>query len=439
MKTVVDWQNPEDLNRLLTMSRQELQEYYPQLSWESLRRTKNKYKSKLGKVRAMEQAGQEPTEAQKRLVRTWEVARGNADDEWDVITLHSYDHTPEVTVDDLFPQVEASKITPTKRRRIQKLGELILGYGDGQVDFRLIRDPRTAETEVVPLQNIEMHRIILRMNAHYMPKTTINGGDFGDFSGSSRFPADSNHFTDSMTMAMQWIHDFYSQMVADNPNQKFGGDATHVEVASNHADRPRKKVLRDMAEMYNFYRPGEDYPAHTYYSMARLGELGIIHPTGYPHGEYVTGEDGYPQIVWKHGSITGKNAIYREAELYPNDNLIRFHNHGEVKMKRTTREGQQLFYMILGSSCINNAPVPGFSSAVDDFNRPVKYHNPNHVNSFVFVRDYGQGRFEPVTIDVVDGIAVYDSMIWDGREPFEWEYKYGYINEDGTTKTGFKP
>lgn len=328
------------------------------------------------------------------------------------------------SVDDLFPQVEPSVIRPTRRKRAQKLGERILGYGDNQVDFRIIRDPRTLETEVLPLQNLPQSRIILQMNAYYMPPVTVNGGDMADFAGSSRFPADSDNFDGSMTLAMRWIHDFYAQMVADNPNAK------HVEVASNHADRPRKKVLNVAREFYNFYRPGEDYPAWTYYSMARLGELGIIHPTGYPHGEYIYGDPAYPQILFKHGSITGRNAVYREADLNPTMNVVRFHNHGERMIKRTTREGRQLFYLILGSSCLNGSNVSGYNSAVDDFNRPVEYHNQDHVNSFVMIRDYGGGRFEPVTIDVVNGKAYYDGMEWDGTEPYEWERKYGYIKEE---------
>ncbi|MEI7632641.1 MAG: hypothetical protein WCJ60_04995, partial [bacterium] len=351
-------------------------------------------------------------------------------EEWETTTNHGYDYSENKTVDDLFPQVESSIIRPTKRRRKQDIGyDEVMGYGDGQVEFRLIRNPRTVETKVVPLHNVEMHRIILQMNAHYLPNRTINGGDFGDFSGSSRFPADSDHFNGSMTLAMQWIHDFYSQLVADNPNEKHGGTTVHSEVASNHTDRPRKRVLKELPEFYNFYRPGEDYPAWTYPSMARLGELGIDVKSGYPHGDIITGDEGYAQVLWKHGSITGRNAVYREAELNPTINVIRWHNHGEAQIKRTTREGQQLFYMILGSSCINSSPVPGYASAVDDFNEPVSYHNQGHVNSFLWHRDYGQGRYENITIDVVDGKAYFDGMEWDGTQPYEWEKKYGYLNE----------
>lgn len=365
-------------------------------------------------------------EQEGRLYKTWETSAFNKETQkWETATNHGYEYSPapEEQVDDLFPQVEASTIRPTKRKRPERAYELREGYGDGQVDFRLVRDPRTMETTVIPTHNVPMHRIILQMNAYYMPNTTVNGGDFADFAGSSRFPADSDHFNGSMTLAMQWIHDFYSQMVADNPN------AEHVEVASNHADRPRKKVLAVAPEFYNFRRPGEDYPAWTYYSMARLGELGIKHISGYPNGEYITGDEGYPQVLWKHGDFVGNGAVYKEADKNPTINVIRWHNHGERQIKRTTRDGAQLFYLILGSSCLNGGPVPAYRNSIDDLNQPVSYHNQDHVNSFVMHKDYGQGRYENITVDVVDGKAYYDGYEWDGTQPYEWERKYGYLNE----------
>lgn len=413
-----------DLKNLLTLPWEEFTELYPetkQTNWKALRRYYIKTKGD-----PMEKRPEQSLEdIAGRLTKTWEVSAWNRESqEWETTTNHAYEHGSSDDIDTLFPQVESAKIRPTKRQRAQRLGEALLTYGDGQVDFRIIRDPRTLETEVVPQHNLEMHRIILQMNAYYMPETTVNGGDFADFAASSRFPADSDHHNGSMTLALNWIHDFYAQMVSDNPNAK------HVEVASNHGDRARKKVLKDAPEFYNFYRPGEDYPAWTYYSMAKLGELGIIHPSGYPQGHYIHGDEEHPQILFKHGDKTGKNAVYQEADTNPTINVVRFHNHGERMIKRTTRAGQQLFYLILGSSCMNDGPVPGYHSAIDDLNQPVKFHNPDHVNSFAMIRDYGQGRYEVHTIDVVDGKSYYDGMEWDGTEPFEWEYRYGYIKED---------
>ena len=338
-----------------------------------------------------------------------------------------YDDSPEETLDTYFPQIEPTKITPTRRKRAKRLGSLIMAYGDGQTGFRIIRDPRTLDTEIVPLHNLEQHRIILQMNAYYMPETTINGGDFADFPEFSRFPADSDHFQGSLTYTMRWIHDFYRQLVTDNPN------AEHRELDSNHAARPKNKILDKMPELYNFYRPGEDYPAHTYYSMARLGDLGIKMATGYPAIRYIHEPDSPNPIDFHHGSTSSSKpgvTVNKEMLASPNRTVVRFHGHNYEIIARTAEDGRQLYYIQLPSSCDNRGPVPGYGSAVDDQNRPVKYHNPNHQNGFMMIRTSPSGMREYVFIEVIDGKAWYDGIEWDGTKPFDWEYEYKYIKED---------
>lgn len=109
-------------------------------------------------------------EIEGRLYKTWEVSAFNKETgEWETTTNHGYEYSP---APEDFPQVESARITPTRRNRLTRFGKMIMAYGDGQVDFRIIRDPRTLEQRIVPQQNLPMHRIILQMNAHYMPETT---------------------------------------------------------------------------------------------------------------------------------------------------------------------------------------------------------------------------------------------------------------------------
>lgn len=370
---------------------------------------------------------QEPT---GRLYKTWEVSAFNPKtEEWTTAVNHGYEYSPDPDVDNLFPQIEAAKITPTRRKQIQRASRFILGYGDGQVGFRRIINPLTEETEMVPLHNVEMHRVILQVNADLMPETAVNGGDFADFPEISRFPKDSDHFHKTLTPSLRWIHDFYAQMRSDNPQ------AHLVEVSSNHAERVGKKILKDAPEFYDFYRPGETYPAWTYYSMANLQPLDIDYISGYPGGEFVYGtEYDAPPIVYKHGDLSGKNAISQEADRNPTVNIIRWHNHGERSLKRTTREGRQLFYLVLGSSCMNGGPVPGYRSAVNDQNRPVAYHNPDHVNSFIVTEDFKDGTYTNTTVDVVNGVAKFMGKVYDGNVPYEWEKRYGYVGSDDDNK-----
>lgn len=355
-----------------------------------------------------------------------EVVTANPDDPENPIVTPAFRGRIERDVDDVYPQIEPDVIKPTKRKQIERIGRLAMTYGDGQVGFRRIIDPLTEEMRLVPSHNVEMHRIILQMNAHYMPETTINGGDMADNAELSRFTPDSDHYHKTMTPAYRWIHSFYAQMVADNPN------AEHVETDSNHAERVKKSVLANNPAMYDFYRPGEDYPAWTYYSMANLGALGIKFVSGYKAAMYKYAEDTGNPIGFHHGhtssSVPGAT-VRKERDTHPDMNIIRFHGHNYEQVMRTTRDGRQLFYIQFPSSCLNDSTTPGYQSAVDDLNQPVQYYNPNHQNGFGMIYTDEEGRHQVDFISVENGKAWYDGILWDGTQPYDWEYKYPYLEK----------
>src|SRR5690606_18252400 len=97
----------------------------------------------------------------------------------------------------------------------------------------------------------------------------------------SRFDPDSDSFHRTLGPSFQRVHDFYAQLVADNPDAKF------TEVDSNHTARVMKAVMKKMPELYGFTLPGEDYPLMSYYRLANLGRLGINFISGYGAAEYV--------------------------------------------------------------------------------------------------------------------------------------------------------
>lgn len=313
---------------------------------------------------------------------------------------------------DIYPRAESARITPTRRRRAERLAKLILVYGDGQVGYRRIINPRTQEQELMPLHNEAMHNVIKQLNADLQPETTVNLGDFADFPEFSRFDPDSDHFHKTLTASMQYVHNFYAQLTADNP------DARHVEVDSNHAIRPRNKILRNMPEYYDFYRPGEDYPAGTYYSMANLGKLGIEFVSGYGAAEFVYGEEQGPPIVFKHGTFTSSTpggTVRKELATNTEVNVVRGHGHRGEEVEHTTRDGWQLFYRQLGSSCLNRLSVPGYHSAISDFNRPVANHQ-DHQNELLIIEDYGNGNYTRTTLNVMDGTTFYNGKEYNGNE-----------------------
>lgn len=313
---------------------------------------------------------------------------------------------------DIYPRAESARITPTRRRRAERLARLILVYGDGQVGYRRIINPRTQEQELLPLHNVPMHNIIKQLNADLQPETTVNLGDFADFPEFSRFDPEDDHFHKTLTVSMQYIHDFYAQMRADNP------DAEHVEVDSNHAVRPRKRILSQLPAYYDFYRPGENYPAGTYYSMANLEPLGVNFVSGYGNAEYVYGEEQGPPIVFKHGTFTSSTpggTVRKELQTNTEVNIVRGHGHRGEEVEHTTRDGWQLFYRQLGSACLNRSNVPGYHSAIDDFNRPTNNHQ-DHQNELLIIEDYGNGNYTRTTLNVMDGITHYKDKVYDGNE-----------------------
>lgn len=314
---------------------------------------------------------------------------------------------------DVYEPATPANIHPTKRQKAERASKFILAYGDGQVGFRRIINSQTQEQELVPLHNVPMHRIIQQVNADLQPETTVNLGDFADMTELSRFDPDSDHFHKTLGPSMQWIHDFYAQLVADNPN------AEHWEVDSNHAIRPRKKVLKQMPELYDFYLPGEDYPMISYYRLANLGKLGIKFISGYGAAELPYGtEYDAPPIIFKHGNHSSSNpgtTVSKEAKENPETNVVRGHGHSHELVMRTMRNGHQLFYVQLGSSCMNTGPVPGYDSAVDDKNQPVKKPT-KHQNTFLIIEDFQNGFYNLTSVNVMDGKAFYNGKEYNGNE-----------------------
>ena len=358
----------------------------------------------------LERSGIDPENVQKvNRVNVYQGYMKNKDGEFETTDLYSVQYTP-VPETESYQPVEPAKITPTKKKRIARASSFILAYGDGQVDYRRIIDPVTEESKLVPIHNVEMHHILQQFNAKYRPETTVNLGDFADMAALSRFDPDSDHFHKTLGPSMRYIHDFYARLVADNP------DAHHTEVDSNHAVRIKKQVLKNIPAMHDFVRPGDSYPMMTYYNLANLGSLGIDFISGYGAAEYVHGEEYGTPIIFKHGTHSSSApgaTVRKEAMENPTVNVIRGHGHHHEEVRRTTRRGEQLFYLMLGSSCLNTGEVPGYASAVDDHNKPVRVQ-VNHQNTFAMIEDFHNGQYNITPINVINGKAYYQGEEFSG-------------------------
>ncbi len=403
----------ELLQDLIWLTWTEFHAKYPDIKKNTYKGKRNYWKNniKKGKIEMPKPPSRDiptPEKGEGRLTKTWEVARGTQDDEWDVITLHAYDHTPDVMD---YEPIAPANIRPTKAKRLRRASRFLLVYGDAQIDYRRIIDPVTEEMRLVPLHNESMLKIIQQINARLRPETTVNLGDFVDMSSLTHFASDSDHFHKTLGPSLRTVHDFYAQLVADNP------DGHHVEVDSNHSVRVKKRVLERLPAMHDLVLPGDDYPLMTYYRLANLGRLGIDFISGYGNAEFVYGEEyGIPWVM-KHGVHSSASAgatVRKESIENPEVHIMRGHGHSEQHVVTTDRQGRRHLYYMLGSSCINNGPVPGYHSAVDDHNQPTTYHNRNHTNSFSVIEDYGNGEYQVDIIAVRNGKAFYRGEEYNG-------------------------
>jgi hypothetical protein len=204
----------------------------------------------------------------------------------------------------------------------------------------------------------------------------------------------------------------YAQLISDNP------DATITEVDSNHTVRPARRMLERYPEWYGFTLPGEDYPMMSYYRLANLGVLGINFISGYGAAEYVYGtEYDTAPIVFKHGVHSSSSpgaTVRKEAQQNPTVNVVRGHGHSYEHIAQTTRDGEVLHYIQLGTTCQTTGNVPSYHSAMNDHGHPVK-NQENWQNQLMMIHDI-DGRYQFDIIDIINGIATYRGIRYDGNQ-----------------------
>jgi len=408
------WRQPPHLGRLYHWDIKKLQACYPDYTKGTIKGKKSVWTTKINKGEVpMPPSPIEGEPIHKgKLTRSWEVAMRDTEGEWNVQTLHSYDHRPDPTniAEEFEPAVQA-KISPTKRKRAERLGKQILVFGDSQIAYHRLYDEDGVDY-LLPTHSEETLSVITQINAHERPETVVNISDTVDLSEFGRFDPVSDSFHRTLSPAFQRAHDLYAQLRADNP------DASLIEVDSNHTTRVQKNLMRKMPEMYGFTLPGEDYPLMSYYRLANLAGLEVNFISGYGGAEYVHGEEYGPGIIFKHGvttSATPGAVARKEAAQNPNHHVVRGHGHSFEAVAQTTRDGDQLHYYQLGTSCDTKGAVPSYHSAMDDHGKPVKIQE-NWQNQLMMIEDFEDGHYNFNVIDVVKGIAYYRGRKYNGNE-----------------------
>lgn len=392
------------LHNLLNLPIKELEILYPDYTKGTLKGKKAYWLKQLkeGKIKMPPRPESEPAPQTGKLVRTWETARGTQEDTWDVITLHSYDHTKQ-QLSDFISQADPVRITPSKRKPVQRDHKLVFAFSDSQIDYRNI------DGELRPIHDERALEVVRLMCADLQPDTIVNLGDTMDLAALSRFDKDSDHFQ-SLQPAINRVHRLYAELRADNPRARI------VEVDSNHNTRLKKFMMKNAPNLYGVRQAGstEEYPVFTYPFLTNLGAVGVEFISGYGAAEFVYGEEyDAPPIVFKHGMSTGKNVAQKEVQENPETHVVRGHTHRPETAHRTMRNGHFLTYMIVGVTCSIDGDVPSYHSAVDDKGQVVK-HTEQWQQGVAVIRDYQDGVYEFNHVLINKGVAKYNGRVYSG-------------------------
>lgn len=307
---------------------------------------------------------------------------------------------------DFISQADPVRITPSKRKPVQRDHKLIVAFSDSQIDYRRI------DGVDHPIHDERALEVVRLMCKALQPDTIVNLGDTVDLSALSRFDKDSDHFDHSMQPAFNRVHRMYAELQADNPHARI------VEVDSNHNTRLKKFMLKNASQLYGLRQAGaeEEYPAMSYPFLANLRAVNVEWISGYGGAEFVYGEEyDAPPIVFKHGMSSGTNISGKEASQNPETHIVRGHTHRPEMSHRTMRNGHYLTYMVVGVTCSITGDVPSVHSSVDDRNQVVR-NQERWQQGLAVVTDYQDGTYQFDNVLIRNGIAKYNGKIFNGNE-----------------------
>lgn len=321
--------------------------------------------------------------------------------------------TNEVSLEQYVPATPA-RITPSRRKPIDRDYDNIFVFSDLQVGERRIYDHRTGQEEIVTLHDERAMQVARMICRDARPSLIVNLGDTIDLSSLSRFKPDSNHFMTELGPSFQIIHDYYGELRSDNP------DARIIEVSSNHNQRLVDYTLKNFGQMHQVYQAGNTskYPALSYPFMANLEHVNVDWIGGYPAGVHLHGEEyGAPPIRFAHGTENSQNGTTAAKIMknHPETHNVHGHDHTEGMARHTLRNGRTLGSFVVPALCKTTGEVSSYHSAVGEDNRPVHYQE-NWQQGCLIIRDYRNGEYEFVQIPIVDGVARHNGKEYKADE-----------------------
>lgn len=438
MNQQVNWQEPDNLKRLLTLSDADLRQYYYWVNWETIKRTRRKYKQKLRELSSMEKEPtknyeQDDNSELQKLAQVFQDAGINIDAEdlegasragFHVGFIRNAEGEIEYTkplpnvqfgkrkkmaLNDFISQADPVDIKPNKTKPVERDYKLIVVFGDSQIEYRQING------EYLPIHDERALEIVRQLCREYQPEVIVNLGDTIDLAALSRFQADSDHFRHSLNPAFNRVHKMYAELRAESPNAEIH------EVDSNHNTRLGKFILNKVPELYGIRQAGTDessYPALTYPFFANLDAVDVKWHSGYGAAQYVYGTDYQaPPIVFKHGNtvVSNGSTANKESKENPETHIVRGHGHRMETHYRTTRAGLYLASIMVGCTCRIDGWVPSYGSAVDDFGIPVQKQE-QWQQGILIITDYMNGEYNFDHIAIQNGKAYYEGKEFIANE-----------------------
>lgn len=414
----------QNLQNLLTLPKQELLALYPYHKWSSLKRKRATYRNQLKEIimetqpnnsddkttrflELLKRSGIDPSDVEQvTRMNVWQSAKKGEDGEWDVTDLYGMQIKPKEETAEFTPyQATPAKITPSRRKAVQRDHKSVFVFGDTQVGYRRTIDYETKEETLLELHDEKAMSVARLICRDVQPNTIVNLSDSVDLPQLGKYDADSDQHYRTLTMSFQRVHDYYAELRSDTPN------ADIVEVASNHNERLNKYVLRNAPELYGVQRASEasKFPILTYPYLANLEHVGVRWIGGYPSGEFVYGEEYGTPIVFRHGTESTSNGTTSAKIMHnhPETHNVHGHSHSSSETWHTNRNGEYIGSFAVGALCRIDGIVPSYHSAVNEHNQPV-HHQENWDQSVLIIKDYENGRYEFTRVMIRDGRAYYN-------------------------------
>ena len=409
----VDWTETRNLKNLLEFDDELLKTTYYWMSWDVLRRTRNKYRTKARKVASMEKSpehqptpeldklrdlfqrsGIDPEDVQRvNRVNVYQGYMKNADGEFETVDLISAQYVPrnEMTEDMFIRQAEPTIIKPTRssRRKISRAEKTAIILPDIQAGYRRFEDGR-----LDPTHDPDAVDITLQIIKDIQPNQVILNGDNLDLPQFGRFSQEST-FAQTLNPTLDYVHKLLAQIRANAPNTKI------TYLAGNHELRLSKYIMQYAEKLYGVRQAGTENKVLTVPFLLNLADIECDYKSGYPANQYWINE----RLKAIHGNVVrpaGKTAAHYATTEETSTLFGHVHRHEYASKTAQNYSGAR--YIIAQSfGCLAriDGAVPSFGNGFDEVtDEPLtRYENWQQGLGFVAYQD-GDKPFDTQQISI---------------------------------------